>query len=334
MQGTQTLPLAQRLPITEGLLLLVAIFWGTSYGLTKSALFYTSALMFITLRFSITALVLLPLVVRDFKAGLNKDWVVALPTGAILSAIFLCEVFGVAHTTASNAAFLISLCVLFTALAEVLVNRRKVAWSLVLLCVASVVGVLLLTGSDGARVDFTLGDYLILLAALLRALMVTTTKRFSLGRAVTTTTLTAIQSAVVAGVAAILVLNTLPQSQWHLPTESTFWVTLLYLGRVLHALCFLCTELRGAPHLSDTSCAVDGQRATFRCSVCHVVAARDVYLRAKSRRGVNFAQCDADFAAKGVWAALALALQIQPKPPRKITEDQKSASVAGAQYRE
>lgn len=229
MQGTQTLPLAQRLPITEGLLLLVAIFWGTSYGLTKSALFYTSALMFITLRFSITALVLLPLVVRDFKAGLNKDWVVALPTGAILSAIFLCEVFGVAHTTASNAAFLISLCVLFTALAEVLVNRRKVAWSLVLLCVASVVGVLLLTGSDGARVDFTLGDYLILLAALLRALMVTTTKRFSLGRAVTTTTLTAIQSAVVAGVAAILVLNTLPQSQWHLPTESTFWVTLLYL---------------------------------------------------------------------------------------------------------
>ncbi|MEH0664434.1 DMT family transporter [Vibrio scophthalmi] len=229
MQGTQTLPLAQRLPITEGLLLLVAIFWGTSYGLTKSALLYTSALMFITLRFSITALVLLPLVVRDFKAGLNKDWVVALPTGAILSAIFLCEVFGVAHTTASNAAFLISLCVLFTALAEVLVNRQKVAWSLVLLCVASVVGVLLLTGSDGARVDFTLGDYLILLAALLRALMVTTTKRFSLGRAVTTTTLTAIQSAVVAGVAAILVLSTLPQSQWHLPTESTFWVTLLYL---------------------------------------------------------------------------------------------------------
>lgn len=229
MQGTQTLPLAQRLPITEGLLLLVAIFWGTSYGLTKSALFYTSALMFITLRFSITALVLLPLVVRDFKAGLNKDWVVALPTGVILSAIFLCEVFGVAHTTASNAAFLISLCVLFTALAEVLVNRKKVAWSLVLLCVASVVGVLLLTGSDGARVDFTLGDYLILLAALLRALMVTTTKRFSLGRAVTTTTLTAIQSAVVAGVAAILVLSTLPQSQWHLPTESTFWVTLLYL---------------------------------------------------------------------------------------------------------
>ncbi|POF59183.1 EamA family transporter, partial [Vibrio vulnificus] len=62
-----------KFPLTETLLLLVAVFWGTSYGLTKSALVYTSVLLFISIRFSITFLCMLPVVIRDFRQGLNKD---------------------------------------------------------------------------------------------------------------------------------------------------------------------------------------------------------------------------------------------------------------------
>ena len=96
-------------PSTQTLLLLVALFWGTSYGLTKSALAYTSVLIFIALRFSLTFVSVLPIVIRDFYLGRNRNWVNALPTGFILTAIFVCEVVGCYFSSASKAAFLFSL---------------------------------------------------------------------------------------------------------------------------------------------------------------------------------------------------------------------------------
>lgn len=218
-----------RFPLTESLLLLVAIFWGTSYGLTKSALIYTSVLVFISIRFSVTFLCMLPVVIRDFRRGLNKDWKIALPTGFILSAIFFCEVFGVSRTSASNAAFLISLSVILTAFAELIINKKRVSNTLWGLTLCSVAGVLLLTSQQGFEFSLNSGDYFILAAAVLRALMVTLTKRFTQGKQITTATLTSLQSLVVAGVAILAALTFLPASQLIIPTHLEFWLTLAYL---------------------------------------------------------------------------------------------------------
>ncbi|OAJ93332.1 DMT family transporter [Vibrio bivalvicida] len=218
-----------KFPLTESLLLLVAVFWGTSYGLTKSALVYTSVLVFISIRFSITFLCMLPVVIRDFRRGLNKDWKIAIPTGFILSAIFFCEVFGVSQTSASNAAFLISLSVILTAFAELIINKKRVSNTLWGLTFCSVVGVLLLTSDQGIELSLNTGDYFILGAALLRALMVTMTKRFTEGKEITTTTLTSLQSLVVASVAIIAATTYLPVSEFVIPTSAEFWIILAYL---------------------------------------------------------------------------------------------------------
>ncbi|MEX0332977.1 DMT family transporter [Vibrio tubiashii] len=218
-----------KFPLTESLLLLVAVFWGTSYGLTKSALVYTSVLVFISIRFSITFLCMLPVVIRDFRRGLNKDWKIAIPTGFILSAIFFCEVFGVSQTSASNAAFLISLSVILTAFAELIINKKRVSNTLWGLTLCSVVGVLLLTSNQGIEFSLNTGDYFILGAALLRALMVTLTKRFTEGKEITTSTLTSLQSLVVAGVAIFAAMAYLPASEFVIPTSTEFWITVAYL---------------------------------------------------------------------------------------------------------
>ncbi|EGU57242.1 DMT family transporter [Vibrio tubiashii] len=210
-------------------MLLVAVFWGTSYGLTKSALVYTSVLVFISIRFSITFLCMLPVVIRDFRRGLNKDWKIAIPTGFILSAIFFCEVFGVSQTSASNAAFLISLSVILTAFAELIINKKRVSNTLWGLTLCSVVGVLLLTSNQGIELSLNTGDYFILGAALLRALMVTLTKRFTEGKEITTSTLTSLQSLVVAGVAIFAAMAYLPASEFVIPTSTEFWITVAYL---------------------------------------------------------------------------------------------------------
>ncbi|RTZ17990.1 DMT family transporter [Vibrio aquaticus] len=218
-----------KFPVIESLLLLVAVFWGTSYGLTKSALVYTSVLVFISIRFSVTFLCMLPVVIRDFRRGLNKDWKIAIPTGFILSAIFFCEVFGVSQTSASNAAFLISLSVILTAFAELVINKKRVSNTLWMLTLCSVVGVLMLTSDQGIEISLNTGDYFILTAALLRALMVTLTKRFTEGKEITTTTLTSLQSLVVAGVAILCAVVYLPASEVVIPTSTEFWLTLSYL---------------------------------------------------------------------------------------------------------
>nr|WP_319552246.1 DMT family transporter [uncultured Vibrio sp.] len=215
--------------IPELLLLLVAIFWGTSYGLTKSAITYTSVSIFIAIRFGWTFVLLLPLMIRDFDRGKNRDWPVALPTGFILAAIFFFEVYGVSQTTASNAAFLISLNVIFTLLLETLIGRRKPNRALIWLCLFSTAGVVMLTNSQGIHITFNQGDIYILCAAALRAVMVIMTKKLTHGKHITNTTLTCVQSLIVTVSACLVSVVSHEPTQPLFPQALEFWLTTSFL---------------------------------------------------------------------------------------------------------
>lgn len=209
------------------LLLLVAVVWGTSYGVAKQALVFYPVLDFVALRFSITFLLLLPslrqLAQPQGRAALRAG----LPLGLILLAIFICETFGLAQTKASNAAFLISLFVVFTPFVEWLVMARRPSGSAFLMAFVSLFGTWLLT--YGGSLALNLGDGLILAAALLRALMVCMTKRLTHNKSMSTLALTAVQSGVVGLgcflIAALFMRNGLPP----LPSASGFWICTLYL---------------------------------------------------------------------------------------------------------
>ncbi|MEJ2041969.1 MAG: EamA family transporter [Reinekea sp.] len=217
-------------PTTEVMLLLVAVFWGTSYGMTKSALVFTSVFMFLAIRFLMTFVFLLIPTIQDFRARRNKDWKSAIPTGVILLAIFCCEVLGVSRTTATNAAFLISLSTILTAFVEVVVNRQHLNRQLLGLACLSVIGVGMLTFEGTFRLSLNTGDWLILLAALLRALMVTSTKLFTEDKQVTTLSLTALQSLVVGlGALIIALFQHTTQTALIFPKSLNFWLITLYL---------------------------------------------------------------------------------------------------------
>ena len=228
---------------TECMLLLVAIFWGTSYGLTKDALMYVGMFTFIGIRFGLTFLMLLPVLVRDFKQGKNQDWLRALPTGLVLSGIFVCEVSGVLYTSATNAAVLISLSMILTALAETLINRSRVPSSLWLMGMLSCVGVLLLSLHSGFKMSFNLGDGLILLAAIGRAIMVTLTKRLTHNRSITMLSLTAIQSLVVTIMAIIVGWFSHEPIAWSSFTQPAFWLISLYLVLMCTLFAFFAQNL-------------------------------------------------------------------------------------------
>ncbi|OBU17242.1 hypothetical protein AYY19_10920 [Photobacterium aquimaris] len=217
-------------PTIEVLLLLVAAFWGTSYGMTKSALLFTGVFVFMAIRFLLTFSILFFSTVKDFRAGRNKDWKVSIPTGGILLAIFCCEIIGVSITSATNAAFLISLSVILTAFLELMVNKQRLSRQLLMLSLICVLGVYLLTYDGSLSLSLNTGDWLILTAALLRGLMVTTTKRFTENREITSLSLTALQSLVV-GLGAVVLAFTYGQGLTldSIPNSMEFWLITLYL---------------------------------------------------------------------------------------------------------
>lgn len=122
-------------------LLLTTLIWGATFPATKAALEQIAPLSFLLLRFFIgTLLILLWFVVSRHR--LHHDRAV-LAAGA-LSTLFLflgylLQTVGLAHTTASNSAFLTALYVIFVPLILLRIDRR-----VVLATVIAVVGLWLL----------------------------------------------------------------------------------------------------------------------------------------------------------------------------------------------
>jgi len=86
------------LRLSDLILLLVALVWGTSYGVAKGALQFYPVLGFLALRFGITFVLLVSALWRSSRQQLRDALRSGLPLGMLLFAIFLCETFGLAHT--------------------------------------------------------------------------------------------------------------------------------------------------------------------------------------------------------------------------------------------
>ncbi|TDV04000.1 DMT family transporter [Paraburkholderia caballeronis] len=219
---------AQWLRASDLLLLAVALVWGTSYGVVKHALAFYPVLGLLALRFGLTFVLLSPSL-RALRDARRRSLAGVFGAGVLLFGIFVCETFGVMLTQASNAAFLISLCVVLTPLVEWAVLQRqptRVEWGAVALSLA---GAWLLSG--GAVVP-NRGDALVLLAALLRALNVCVTKRVMRDPALKPLAVTAVQAGVVSFGSVAVALLFAP-AQWQpLPSfgaHGAFWASVLYL---------------------------------------------------------------------------------------------------------
>ncbi|MEP9326854.1 DMT family transporter [Paraburkholderia phymatum] len=214
--------------ISDLMLLAVAMVWGTSYGVVKIALAFYPVLGLLALRFGLTFIVLSP-ALRSLRHVKASALVGTVGASVLLLGIFLAETFGISLTRASNAAFLISLCVVLTPLVEWALLRRRplpVEWIAVGLSLA---GAALVSG--GVFIP-TAGDALILLAALLRALMVCVTKRVMRDPALAPLSVTAVQAGTVA-LGSLVVALMLPSGQWRalpsLAEHGVFWMSIGYL---------------------------------------------------------------------------------------------------------
>ena len=218
------------------LLLLVAIAWGSSYAVTKHTVTLVPVFAFLFIRFTLTTLLMLPVA---FRPGvLSAD---TLRTGSIfglgLFSIFVLETLGVARTTASNAALLISLCILLVPLLERAFLGRRLHPVFFLAAALSVVGTGLLT-FKGTALRLNLGDVFILGAAVLRAVQATFTKKLTDGKTLDSATLTLVQLATVAALTGVISVISSPDVLRHIPMTADFWVPTVYLAVICTIFAF------------------------------------------------------------------------------------------------
>lgn len=223
----------------EALLLLVAIVWGGSYSAAKIATEQVPVLQFLLLRFGLTFLLLLP-ALRGLAVAV---WPSALAGASLLGgnllAVFICETFGVSLTTASNAAFLISLCVAFTPLCEWWLLKDRPTAGVLAASALSLLGAGLLAFQHGMGVSaLAWGDALMVVAAFLRGVMVCLTRRQGLRHGLPALTVTAVQMGVMTFGSGLLMIAVQGPVWTPLPSSASFWGAMAFLVLLCTLLAF------------------------------------------------------------------------------------------------
>jgi drug/metabolite transporter (DMT)-like permease len=211
------------------MLLLVAAIWGGSYAAAKTVTQQLPVLEFLFLRFGLTFLILLP----ALKPVFLGQWRAALHVGGILGsnlfAIFICETYGVSLTTASNAAFLISLCVAFTPICEWCILGLRPSNRLLAAAAISIVGAAMLSYSTSHSFSLAWGDALILLAAVLRGIMVTLTRKMGVRHPLPALTVTAVQMGFMSLSYGVVLLIVNGPHFSVIPMTASFWMPMIFL---------------------------------------------------------------------------------------------------------
>jgi drug/metabolite transporter (DMT)-like permease len=208
---------------TDGVLLALAVVWGSSYLTAKTATDALPVLIVLFLRYAIGALVCL--VARRGFGSLTRD---EKRYGSLLgltqAAVLVLETYGVAHTSAGNAGLIISLTLVLTPV----LDRGRLPGRFFLAVGVCVVGV-------GLRAPGA-GDLLMLAAAVVRAGHVVLVGRVTAGRAVRPFQLTAVQTAVGA---VLFLVPAAPGLPVLARTGAATWAQLVYLA----LCCGLCAFL-------------------------------------------------------------------------------------------
>lgn len=162
----------------DTMLMVVAVAWGSTYVVAKELVGIGSVLGMLSVRMGITALMLGAVIVVAGSRLSRADVVSGSTLGLALSAVFVFETFGIAHTSATNAGVIISTTMVVTPLVEAIVSRRPLSTQSVVLGGLALGGIVLLS-SEGNFSAPQLGDGLVLVAALVRAIHVSLMRRRS-----------------------------------------------------------------------------------------------------------------------------------------------------------
>ena len=168
----------------------------------------------------------------------RSEALLGLGLGSVQALILFFETSGVARTSATNAGLIISLFIVLTPILESVASKNWLPRSFFITAVTAVVGVALLVSDKGFAAP-SVGDWLMLAAAVVRAIHVTSMGHLTKGKSYSSVSITLLQSLACAFIFLIFSGNqTIDAIKTY---ESAQWAGMLYLSLIAGALSFILT---------------------------------------------------------------------------------------------
>jgi len=164
--------------IGEGALLLTTTLWGVTFVIIKESLNSSSPLVFVSLRFSIAALILSPLIIKTFN-NISKK---LLLSGLLLSFFFFVgfatQTIGLKYTSATKSGFITGTFILFTPIFQYLIEKKVPTKENIFGIIIILFGLTFLSSKGESFLNifkelgggFNIGDFFTLLCAISFAL--------------------------------------------------------------------------------------------------------------------------------------------------------------------
>ncbi len=139
--------------------------WGSTFVVVKAGSLNISPSLFIALRFGIGALIFGLLMFKQLKHIQYQTVKKGLILGIMLGVGILIQNFGIYQTTASKSAFITGLMVIFTPIAQLILERRPPKLGNIIGIIIVTYGLYLLTSPSGSEINY--GDILVLISAFI-----------------------------------------------------------------------------------------------------------------------------------------------------------------------
>ncbi|SDH12614.1 DMT family transporter [Agrococcus jejuensis] len=224
-------------PIVDLLLVAVAAVWGASFLVAKALTEEVGAASTLALRFLAAVVGLAVLcVVRRERLPHGRGLAIAAALGCTQALVIGLETWGVHLTSATNAGLLISLALVCTPVLESVASRSWLPRTYFVAAVAAVVGVAMLVSDGGLRTP-TVGDLLVIVAAIVRAVHVTASARLTRTRSDSTLGVVMVQLVVCAVASCAIAGAPLVDAAASLSPRG--WASVAFLGLLCSVFAFV-----------------------------------------------------------------------------------------------
>ncbi|MFA6439138.1 MAG: DMT family transporter [Bacteriovoracaceae bacterium] len=153
--------------------------WGSTFVVVKAGSSDISPSLFIALRFGIGALVFALFLLPQFRTIQFSTFKKSAILGTMLGIGILLQNHGIYQTTASKSAFITGLMVIFTPIAQFILERRPPKIGNIIGVVVVTFGLYLLTSPSGSEINK--GDILVLISAMIFGVYIVYLDMFSKG---------------------------------------------------------------------------------------------------------------------------------------------------------
>jgi len=219
-------------------LLFVSFLWGTTFPGGKYVLATLPPFFYMAIRFTLAALVLLPLSWNQLKTSTPRDWKISCLIGLILYVTLVLQTVALLYTTAAKNAFAFSAYVVLVPVLSFIIFRQRLTFKSIMACIVAFIGLGFIAGEEGLKGGLDFGVMLTLVSAIFMAMQIVSVGRYAseVAPLVITFFLT-LTGAVLFGVTSLIV-DGFPGAESFEAAGTSVWVCIIFLAVFSTALSY------------------------------------------------------------------------------------------------